>query len=629
MTTDSTEVVGGAGSEPTQGALSVEGSLDAATLYSRNWAFIPHELQSRLERATIFLAGVGLASQIATLATRTGLSHFILADGDQVELSNLNRQAFSLAQVGHNKADATAAAIHAIRPDAVVDTSPTFLDGATLTGPLARADYIVNSIDFDNPALFALNRAARRSGKTTLMPLNLGWGGALIVFTPEAPTLEQFLDFGEDEPVRAAEVAKRMVERALTRSTAGTPPYLAATLADFLAQGERWPNEPQLGAATALTAALCVRAIVALVAGDPLRVAPAVNHVDLRVALEPPVDERARVTIHHRQVSARHPSLLSPALRDAVAFARARATGLQVRILRHGKLSREAREVLTAFRLDQYALYGLYRASSLADEGGDGAAKTDPSFDRLADDAFHVVALAADGVLLSYACAEGPAPRPTGQKRDWLRDSVHVARLRDRDRRLFPTEDELFGAQVFPSLAYLARQPLSSVREITRITSNKAVASPLTGLAVLEVIHAISHLVTDARFGIRFLLGCANDDGRRALYAARTPVLYAPQTEYERPQRVDGSMYWDEPGLTPGAFWPFIIAGGDVRASRVFYTRLDQALGAEAREAPGAVERLLAHTVAPAPRTLAPSAERSTVLWTADPYFPVKRRAPH
>ena len=128
-----------------------------------------------------------------------------------------------------------------------------------------------------------------------------------------------------------------MVERALGGSPAGTPSYLTTTLADYLAHGDTWPNEPQLGAATTLTAALAVRALVALIAGDPVRVAPAVNHVDLRVALEPPADERARETIHHRQVSVRHPSLLSPALHDAVAFARARATGLQVRILRHGK----------------------------------------------------------------------------------------------------------------------------------------------------------------------------------------------------------------------------------------------------------------------------------------------------
>ena len=296
---------------------------------------------------TILLAGVGLASRIATLAMRTGFRRFILADGDTVELSNLNRQSFTLRQVGHNKAEAAAERLRAIRSDAVIETIPAFLDAESLKAPLAKADFVINSIDFDNPAFFALNRRAREQGKTVLMPLNLGWGGALVVFTPDAPSLETFLELPEDAPAPTDKIAGLMVQRALSAARDGVPPYLASTLSDFLTNGQSWPNQPQLGVAAALTAAMSVRAIVALLSGEPIRVAPAVNHVDLRVALEPGGGERAKATIRDRQQSERYPSLLEPVAGNGALFERARPTGLRVRAIRQGDLADEMRTAIT------------------------------------------------------------------------------------------------------------------------------------------------------------------------------------------------------------------------------------------------------------------------------------------
>src|SRR5262244_2613762 len=99
---------------------------DTGDLFSRNWAFISPELQQRLNETTLFAAGVGLASRICEIACRTGFGRFILADGDRVERSNLNRQAFTSYQVGQNKADATADVLHKIRPDTTVHVLPAF-----------------------------------------------------------------------------------------------------------------------------------------------------------------------------------------------------------------------------------------------------------------------------------------------------------------------------------------------------------------------------------------------------------------------------------------------------------------------------------------------------------------------
>jgi hypothetical protein len=599
-------------------------AFDGQTLLSRNWAFISADVQSRLDEVTILLAGVGLASRIATLALQTGFRRFILADGDNVELSNLNRQAFTLRQVGQNKAEATAACLRAIRPDVIIDTIPAFLDTESLNAPLAKADFVINSIDFNNPALFALNRLAREQGKTVLMPLNLGWGGALVVFTPDAPTLESYLGLSEDAPAHADKIAGLMVQRTLSAARDGVPPYLASTLSDFLTDGQDWRNQPQLGTATALTAAMSVRAIVALVAGEPIRVAPAVNHVDLRIAQEPVASERAASTIRLRQQGERYPSLLEPIAGDGALFERTRPTGLRVRGLRHGDLSDEMRAAITAFRLDQYALHSLYQADLLADRAsGDG----DPSFNRLATDAIHVVAITGEGEMQSYACIEGPVAGSGEPTRKGI--FARTPTIGDQSRLLFPTELELFGPKVFGSLPDVARLPMRAVRELTRITRNRVTPNPLAGLAVLEVVHALASLLMDSRLGVRLALGCASEDARRVIYAARIPTLFAPYMPYAQPQSVNGSAYWAEPGIAEGAFWPFLIAPDDLRAVSGPLQRLDQALNSSPETVRDAVERTLGLTPQPTPRAFARSVQAASTLWTSDPFFPVRRRVAH
>lgn len=269
-------------------------SFDPARMVSRNWAFIAPDVQRALDHQVIFAAGVGLASVIATLACRTGFSQFILADGDVVDVSNLNRQAFGLADIGKNKAEATAEQLRAIRPDVAVEIVPRYLDTSSYDAYLARSTLVVNSIDFDNPALFALNRSAQRRGIPCLQPLNLGWGGVVLVFTPDSPSFDTFLglDSADADTPPPPDVLQRFIGRVFASVPGGVPRYVEGLFAEVMQSGdgpssaEAWPNQPQLGAATALTAAMAVRAAVALTAGEPVRTAPNVNYCDLRLILE-------------------------------------------------------------------------------------------------------------------------------------------------------------------------------------------------------------------------------------------------------------------------------------------------------------------------------------------------------
>ena len=67
--------------------------------------------------AHVGIAGLGgLGSNIAVMLTRLGVGHLVLADFDQVDLSNLNRQHYMLTHVGMDKTKALAQQLYQINP---------------------------------------------------------------------------------------------------------------------------------------------------------------------------------------------------------------------------------------------------------------------------------------------------------------------------------------------------------------------------------------------------------------------------------------------------------------------------------------------------------------------------------
>lgn len=248
-------------------------------LYSRNWAFIPEAIQKKLHDTCIFLAGSGLGSVIAEIAVRTGFGRFIIADGDVVEMSNLNRQIFNTNNLGQNKAEETRKLIRAINPSTDITVIKSFLTPDTLDDPINNSDVIINTIDFNSAAFLDCNVKAREKGKTVLFPINIGWGGALFVFTPESATLEETIGL-----VPGTDYSLESIKKALIYTAIGgnIPHYLKENIEKLKkATPETWPNDPQLSVAASLTASLVVTTAVALAANKKVVVAPEVIYVDL------------------------------------------------------------------------------------------------------------------------------------------------------------------------------------------------------------------------------------------------------------------------------------------------------------------------------------------------------------
>ena len=239
-----------------------------AELISRNWGFINTKDQAKIKEARILLAGCGLGSNIATLAARTGFTRFILADGDKVEINNLNRQAFRLEHVGKNKAAATAELIKEINPESKMEIVPHFITEQEVPSLVTKAKFIVNTVD-PGPVIFALNRAARCQNKIALFPLNIGFGGLALIFSQDSITLEELLE----REVTQEEFFIRLAEK-ITKYIPYLPGYIdrfSETMEDIL-QGLK-PG-PQLGIAAYIGSSLVVTAMVKYLLKKPLKVAP-------------------------------------------------------------------------------------------------------------------------------------------------------------------------------------------------------------------------------------------------------------------------------------------------------------------------------------------------------------------
>jgi molybdopterin/thiamine biosynthesis adenylyltransferase len=235
-------------------------------LVRSNWGFIPEEGQEKIRCTQILLAGCGLGSNIALLAARTGFTNFILADGDSVKLGNLNRQAFRAEHIERNKAEMTAELIHEINPEAKIEVFPQFITTIDeMDNLVSKADLIINMVD-PSPVIFQLNRFAIKQGKPVLFPLNIGFGGAVFIFTGYSATLEQMIG-PETKP-----------DEFFLNLVLKMEPQLPEYLKTHMAIKDRVMKDgsalPQLGIAANISSALIVTAMIRLTLGVPVEVAP-------------------------------------------------------------------------------------------------------------------------------------------------------------------------------------------------------------------------------------------------------------------------------------------------------------------------------------------------------------------
>ena len=141
--------------------------------------------QERLQAATVLVVGLGgLGCPAAMYLGAAGVGRLILADGDAVELSNLQRQiAHNTADIGKNKARSAADTVAQLNPEIEIEVVEDVLQEAQLPTLLARVDLVLDATD-NYPIRFALNRAAIAARIPLVSGAAVRGEGQVAVFDP-------------------------------------------------------------------------------------------------------------------------------------------------------------------------------------------------------------------------------------------------------------------------------------------------------------------------------------------------------------------------------------------------------------------------------------------------------------
>lgn len=139
--------------------------------------------QARLTHGHALIVGAGgLGSPVALYLAAAGVGRITLADHDQVDLTNLQRQiAHDMTSLGENKAASAARRMAAMNPDIAIAPLPTRLEGDELSARVASADVVLDCSD-NFATRHAVNRACVAHRKPLVSGAAVRFDGQISVF---------------------------------------------------------------------------------------------------------------------------------------------------------------------------------------------------------------------------------------------------------------------------------------------------------------------------------------------------------------------------------------------------------------------------------------------------------------
>ena len=158
-------------------------------------------------RALVIGAG-GLGSPVALYLASAGVGHITLCDGDDVDLTNLQRQiVHRTPSIGRKKVDSARATLADINPEAQVRALPERVAGERLDQLVSEADVVIDGCD-NFVTRHAVNRACVKFRKPLVSGAAVRFDGQVAVFDmrdARSPCYHcLFPEAGESEDVRCA-----------------------------------------------------------------------------------------------------------------------------------------------------------------------------------------------------------------------------------------------------------------------------------------------------------------------------------------------------------------------------------------------------------------------------------------
>lgn len=158
--------------------------------YIRNNIHITEDEQQRIKEFSVLIGGCGIGSYIAECLLRMGFENLTIADGDIVELSNLNRQNYTNKDIGVKKVIALQDRLQTINPEAKITVFPEFINKDNLYDIGVNHQVAINALDFSSDIPFVFDQYMTERNIPVVHPYNLGWAGFLTVLPPEGLNLQ-------------------------------------------------------------------------------------------------------------------------------------------------------------------------------------------------------------------------------------------------------------------------------------------------------------------------------------------------------------------------------------------------------------------------------------------------------
>ncbi|GMQ83842.1 MAG: molybdopterin-synthase adenylyltransferase MoeB [Gammaproteobacteria bacterium] len=141
--------------------------------------------QKLLESHVLIIGAGGLGSPVAMYLASAGIGRITIADNDEVDLSNLQRQILHRNKdLGRPKVDSARDTLAELNPDIQITPLNTFIDRAVLAKLVTQADLVVDASD-NFATRFAINAACVETGTALVSGAAIRMEGQLSVFLPQ------------------------------------------------------------------------------------------------------------------------------------------------------------------------------------------------------------------------------------------------------------------------------------------------------------------------------------------------------------------------------------------------------------------------------------------------------------
>lgn len=222
-------------------------TFDYDRAFSRNIGWVTQAEQVKLKKSRIAIAGLGGVggAHLLTL-TRLGISNFNIADFDDFDVHNLNRQAGAFMPfMGQPKIDTVARLAQDINPEIDLRLFSQGITPKNVDEFLRDVDVYVDGLDFFSlPARRMVFAKCREKGIPALTAAPLGMGTAFLYFSPAGMSFEDYFKVEGHES-----------QEQYARFIAGLSPAMVQR--DYLVAPEAVNFREQRGPSTIMACDLC------------------------------------------------------------------------------------------------------------------------------------------------------------------------------------------------------------------------------------------------------------------------------------------------------------------------------------------------------------------------------------